>query len=61
MDRELNLDELLKQTLSRRDLFRSAGVAGIGLSVLADLAGQPATSAAQTPPAPAPKRPATRR
>src|SRR6266436_2851405 len=29
MDRELNLDELLQRRLSRRDLFRNAGAAGI--------------------------------
>ena len=40
MDRELNLDELLRQRLSRRDLFRNAGVAGISLSALLDLASQ---------------------
>jgi hypothetical protein len=53
MDRELNLDELLQQRLSRRDLFRNAGVAGISLSVLLDLAWQPAASLAQAPAAPA--------
>jgi hypothetical protein len=47
MDRELDLDELLQPGLSRRDLLRSAGVAGISLSALLDLAWQPATSAAQ--------------
>ena len=46
MDRELNLDELLQRRLSRRDLFRNAGVAGISLSVLGDLASQPVASAA---------------
>ena len=34
MDREINLVELLQRRLSRRDLFRNAGVAGIGLSAL---------------------------
>jgi hypothetical protein len=53
MDRELNLDELLQQRLSRRDLFRNAGVAGISLSALADLAWQP-PALAQAPAAPAP-------
>jgi peptide/nickel transport system substrate-binding protein len=53
MDRELNLDELLQQRLSRRDLFRNAGVAGISLSALLDLASQPA-ALAQAPAAPAP-------
>jgi hypothetical protein len=53
MDRELKLDELLQQRLSRRDLFRNAGVAGISLSALWDLAWQPAISAAQAPAAPA--------
>ena len=38
MDREVNLEELLQQGLSRRDLSRNAGVAGIGLSALPDLA-----------------------
>ena len=47
MDREL--DGLLKHKLSRRDLFRNAGVAGIGLSALLDLPWLPATSTAQTP------------
>ncbi len=56
MDRELNLDELLQQRLSRRDLFRNAGVAGISLSALLDLAWQPATSAAQAPAAPRPRQ-----
>ena len=54
MDRELDLDELLQQGLSRRDLFRNAAAAGISLSALLDLAWQPATSTAQTP-APTPK------
>jgi peptide/nickel transport system substrate-binding protein len=54
MDREVNLDELLQQRLSRRDLFRNAGVAGISLSALLDLAWPPATAAAQAPAAPAP-------
>ena len=49
MDREVNLDELLQQRLSRRDLFRNAGVAGIGLSGLLDLAWQPSASHAQAP------------
>src|SRR5580765_957367 len=47
MDREL--DGLLKHKLSRRELFRNAGVAGIGLSALLDLPWLPATSTAQTP------------
>src|SRR5690242_9453445 len=57
MDRERNLAELLQRRLSRRDLFRNSGVAGLSLSALMDLAWQPATSAAQAPgaPAPAPK------
>ena len=55
MDREVNLNELLQQRLSRRDLFRSAGVAGISLSALWELAWQPTASAlAQAPAAPAP-------
>ena len=53
MDKELNLDELLQQRISRRDLFRNAGVAGISLSALLDLAWQPA-ALAQAPAAPAP-------
>jgi hypothetical protein len=54
MDREVNLDELLQQRLSRRDWFRNAGVAGISLSALLDLAWPPTTSAAQASAAPAP-------
>ena len=46
MDRELNLDELLQQGLSRRDFLRHAGVAGISLSALLDSDGPPAASAA---------------
>ena len=54
MDRELNLNEWLQQRLSRRDLFRNAGVAGISLSALWDLAWQPTASAlAQATGAPA--------
>jgi hypothetical protein len=53
MDQELNLNELLQQRLSRRDLFRNAGVAGISLSALLDLAWQPAASLAQAPTVPA--------
>ncbi|HMG60517.1 MAG TPA: hypothetical protein VK583_12360 [Burkholderiales bacterium] len=53
MDQGLNLNGWLQQRLSRRDLFRNAGVAGISLSALLDLAWQPATSAAQAPAAPA--------
>ena len=53
MDRKLDQDELLQQGLSRRDLFRNAAAAGISLSALLDLAGRPATSAAQAPAAPA--------
>jgi hypothetical protein len=54
MDQELNLNELLQQRLSRRDLSRNAGVAGISLSALLDLAWQPTASAlAQVPAAPA--------
>src|SRR5215470_13574586 len=49
MDRELDLDGLLRRTLSRRDLFRNVGVAGLSLSALADLAAQRVASAA-TPP-----------
>jgi len=40
--------------LTRRELFRHAGIAGISLSTLLDLAWQPATSAAQAPAAPSP-------
>ena len=55
MDQELTLNELLQQRLSRRDLFRNAGVAGISLSALLDLPWQPTVSAlAQAPMAPAP-------
>src|SRR2546427_12202790 len=43
----------MARRLSRRDFFRNAGVAGISLPVLLDLAWQPATSAAQAPAAPA--------
>jgi hypothetical protein len=48
------MDRRLDQGLSRRELFRTAGVAGITLSGLRDLAWHPATSAAQAP-APTPK------
>ena len=37
MDQELNLNEWLQQRLSRRDLFRATGVAGLSLFALLDL------------------------
>ena len=46
MDSELDVVALLQQKLSRRELFRNAGVAGIGLSGLLDLVGPPMVSAA---------------
>src|SRR5215471_2664618 len=46
MDTELDLVALLRQKLSRRDLFRNAGVAGISLPALLDLVGQRVASAA---------------
>ena len=46
MDSELDLAALLQQRLSRRDLFRNAGVAGISLSALLDLGRLPVAFAA---------------
>jgi peptide/nickel transport system substrate-binding protein len=45
MDSERTLTELLRQRLSRRDLLRNAGAAGIGLAALQDLAWPAAASA----------------
>src|SRR5262245_33346119 len=53
MDRELNLDELLQQKLSRRDLFRNAAAAGVSASFVLDAAGRSVASAS-TPTAPTP-------
>ena len=44
----------MDRELTRRELFRHAGIAGISLSALLDLAWQPATSAAQAPATPSP-------
>src|SRR5262245_48234621 len=46
MDGKLNLDESRQRRLSRRDLLRNAGVAGVGLATLWDLASHPVASAA---------------
>src|SRR4029450_6063322 len=44
----------MDRELTRRELFRHAGIAGISLSALLDLAWPPAPSAAQAPAAPSP-------